>query len=118
MFKFRNLPSAQERKSGKKSVWGDDQPTAAEWAVWKLPPGTRWQSWCPVVRLELKAWSGVSKVTKNIRPVCCMVQTVEWEEEFLIAWNLDLAKLCLNDDVMDLVERHSKGVHAFESVKV
>ena len=32
---------------GKKSTWNRPEPTSAEWAVYKLPPATPWQSWYP-----------------------------------------------------------------------
>ena len=108
----REPPSA-----GKKSTWNRPEPTSAEWAVYKLPPATKWQSWYPVVRIELQEKSRVWKVGKNICPICCMVQIVEWEEEYLTAWNLGIAKFGLSDEVLGALERCTKGLHEHMTIE-
>ena len=97
--------------SSKKPGWAAQEPSPEEWAAYKLPPATRWQSWYPAVRIELKKDSQVRRLTKNSCPVCCMVQIVEWEADYLTAWNLSVARFGLSEEAQRSVAKFTGGMH-------
>ena len=41
----------------------------------------------------------------------------EWEEEYLTAWNLGIAKFGLSDEVLGALERCTKGLHEHMTIE-
>jgi len=85
----------QKLKTTKGAVQGFKD---VEIAILRLPPATYWQSWYPVVRIELKPDCRIRQVDEEVTPVVCMVQALD-DDDRMTAWSLRLAKVELSDQV-------------------
>ena len=89
-------------KTGKSGTqgWSDE-----EVAILRLPPATYYQSWYPVVRIELKPDCKIRKMDPEATPVARMVQALDEDsDEQMTAWSLRLAKMELTDQVRRAME--------------